>query len=488
MEHKTVNIKHFIENDRPFWKQLGRQRAVRVAVVVLVTAMLAGPWSAAAMADEANGADDDMAARRAAASQEQLERMLAEIEDQRPSAERREGWASVDLPGEGRLRLTDISLNIMSAVGTSTARGHELRDLQGGEHDPRRRGFNFQQAELGIGGAVDPLFYGEAYIVFDEEHIELEEAFFITQSMPWNLQLKGGYFLTEFGRVNPQHPHEWYWLDQPIINTRFFSGEGMRGAGARLGWLAPLPWYSQLKFTVQNATDDTMISFLGEGHDHDDDDHGHDDDHTLGGLDAIDRDEVRSLRDLVYTLRWANSFDLTSDITALVGVSGMYGPNRAGPRGETWIYGGDLTLKWQPEGAVWPFVSWQSEFMQRHFRPRGGAHHDNGHGHDDHGPGSLRDWGINSQLVYGFARNWTAGLRYEFVHGTDGSPEPRSEDPMRADRHRVSPLLMWQPSEFTRVRLQYNYDHADFLHHDDDAHSVWLGVDILLGSHPAHPF
>ena len=37
--------------------------------------------------------------------------------------------------------------------------------------------------------------------------VELEEAIMTTRSLPKGLQLKAGQFLTEFGRINPTHPH-----------------------------------------------------------------------------------------------------------------------------------------------------------------------------------------------------------------------------------------------------------------------------------------
>lgn len=53
---------------------------------------------------------------------------------------------------------------------------------------------------------------------------------------------------------------------------------------------------------------------------------------------------------------------------------------------------------------------------------------------------------------------------------------------------------MFHPTEFSRIRLQYNYDHALHLEFDGlgsrgkDAHSVWLGFEVLIGSHPAHRY
>jgi hypothetical protein len=58
--------------------------------------------------------------------------------------------------GGAELRLIDVSFDVLTAVGSSTVGGQTLRDLQGGAHDPNRRGFTFQQGELSLAGAVDP--------------------------------------------------------------------------------------------------------------------------------------------------------------------------------------------------------------------------------------------------------------------------------------------------------------------------------------------
>jgi hypothetical protein len=44
-----------------------------------------------------------------------------------------------------------------------------------------------------------------------------------------------------------------------------------------------------------------------------------------------------------------------------------------------------------------------------------------------------------------------------------------------------------QLTEFSRLRLQYNYDRAQHLE-SGDAHSVWLGAEIMLGAHAAHSY
>jgi hypothetical protein len=109
-------------------------------------------------------------------------------------------------------------------------------------------------------------------------------------------------------------------------------------------------------------------------------------------------------------------------------------------------------------------------------------------------PGSiLRDYGFYSYVLYGFAYQWAAGLRLEYGTGSgqsvmDGVLVSRQTDPFRSDRFRVSPLVIYQPSEFSRIRLQYNYDDAQFLPGNHNANSVWLGFEFLYGTHPAKKY
>jgi hypothetical protein len=402
--------------------------------------------------------------------------------------------------GPTNVQLLDVSMDTIIAGGGSTASDDEIGELQGGSHDPNRNGFTLQQAELSFMGAVDPYLTGEAHIVASADHIELEEAFLQTTSLPWGLQLEAGYFLTEFGRINPRHSHAWEWVDQPVINTRLFGGEGLRSAGFRLGWLAPLPWYSEFHFGMQNANNGDLTASFNSSE-------------ASGGRPAVDT-ATDDFGDLLYLARAYNSWDVAPSVSVAWGLSGLYGPNSTGDDGQTWIYGTDLRLRWRPTGNFrgWPFLTWQTEFIKRDYtadwfvagtETAGG---DDGHGHDHGGDEDedevefsedlpadiLRDWGGYTQLLWGLEWGWAAGLRFEYAGGLgdsviDGSLAPRSTDPMRADRFRLSPLLVWQPTHFSRLRLQYNYDWSD--HFDSPSrHTVWLSGEISYGQHPAHEY
>jgi hypothetical protein len=394
--------------------------------------------------------------------------------------------------GGATLRLIDVSFDGLFAAGASTERDQQLQFLEGGGHDPRKRGFTVQNVELSFSGAVDPYLNAESHIVYfldpltGESKVELEEAFFTTQKLPYQLQLKGGQFFTEFGRINPQHPHQWDWQDQPIINTRLFGPDGMRGPGFRLSWLTPLPWFSEVHFGVQNANGETMTSFLSEA--------GAFAERPIGGRPFVNRD-VKGLKDLAYLARWGNSWDLSDEVSAVLGFSGLYGPNATGPHGQTWIYGADLKLKWRPANNFrgWPFLLLQSEMIKRDY-------------HADRfvAPGiflpsdTLKDYGFYSQMLYGFRPNWAAGIRYEFANGSGDNVNvdfgtgtvatvSRNSDPFRGDRHRISPLLVWQTTEFSRFRLQVNYDRLNGFDHKN-ANSIWLGGEFMFGAHAAHKY
>ncbi|HJQ85490.1 MAG TPA: hypothetical protein VKA21_15490 [Candidatus Binatia bacterium] len=358
----------------------------------------------------------------------------------------------------------NLSFDALVDGGWSTRR--DVTAIQTGDHDPLQRGFTIPNAELFLDGAVDPYFKGAANLVFkldedNETEVELEEVYLTTTALPWNLQAKAGQFFTEFGRQNPQHPHAWEFVDQPLVLGRMFGPEGLRNPGTRLSWLAPTPFYSELFLTAQNSHGGTAFSFRNA-------------DDALFGRPPVDR-PVRDPGDLLYTPRYAASFDLTDSQTIVTGVSGAFGPNASGTDTRTEIYGGDVFWKWKPpsQAGGFPFVSVQAEALGRRYEA----------GATDGLPReTLRDWGGYAQVVYGFVQRWTAGLRGDWVSGDRGVFGP---DENRADRFRVSPAVTFYPSEFSKIRLQYNYDHGQLL--GDDS-SVWVQLEFLLGAHAAHKF
>lgn len=400
----------------------------------------------------------------------------------------------------------------LGLVGTFAAGGSTADDIEGGlqpgGHDPNQNGFTVQGLEVNFAGAVDPYFRGNANVLFSvdaegESFLELEEAWLETISLPGNFQVRAGQYLTEFGRLNTQHPHSWSFVDSPLVNARFLGPDGLRNPGARFSWLAPTPFYSEVFLGVQNSQGETAASFRSDGHSH----HGDDDEGLPFAYRHADNDRgVNSAGDLLFTPRLATSFDLTENQVLLVGASAAFGPNSSGQSGDTCtqIYGVDLTWKWKSPNAHggFPFLMWQSEALLRRY----GAGAFDWQGEPDpivdDSTGqpavlkreTLTDYGFYTQFLYGFRKGWVAGVRLDYVDGVESDyeqmalsldGEPLGRDPQRNRRWRLSPNLTWYPSEFSKLRLQYNYDDRRDIGVD---HSVWLQFEFLLGAHAAHKF
>jgi hypothetical protein len=375
--------------------------------------------------------------------------------------------------GAGGKNFLNLSLDGLVAGGATTARDVGL--LEPGGHDPNQRGFTVQNVETVLEGAVDPYFRGQANIVLQitpegETNVELEEAYVTSTSLPKGLQLKAGQFFSEFGRLNPSHPHTWDFVDQPLVNGRLFGPDGLRGPGVRLSWLVPTNFYSEAFLTVQDSHGETATSFRSSPGD------------TLFGRD-VHASEVKSLSDLLVVPRYTASFDLSDTQTILLGASGAFGPNGTGEDGRTRIYGVDGFWKWKPTNAFngFPFVKVQGELMRRSADVAAqGLGAPVSQAFTVLPATTFTDWGGYMQVSWGYALRHVIGLRLDRVAGDEG------DDPSLASRWRLSPALTWFPTEFSKIRLQYNFDRSDLFPHDE--HSLWLQLEFLLGAHAAHKF
>ncbi len=369
----------------------------------------------------------------------------------------------------------NISYGALIAAGWSSVADPSAQ-LQLGDHDPIKRGFTLPNAEIAIDGAVDPYFKGFANIVLkldknNETEIELEETYVQSTSLPANLQLKAGQYFASFGRQNPQHPHSWSFVDQPLILNRVFGPDGLRNIGAQLSWLAPTPFYTELSLGVFDGQGGTAFSFRNPG---EPDSAGI---NRFAGRTTVDR-SLRGAQDLLFVPRLATSFELSDTQTLLAGLSGAFGPNDTGPHSRSEVYGVDLFWKWKPANAAqgFPYLTWQTEALYRRF----GAAAD---------PlaalpaETLRDYGFYTQLLYGFMPRWNAGLRVDYVNGNAGAFD--ASDPFRGERTRFAPELTFLLSEFSKIRLQYNLDHGESF---GTANSIWMQLEFGLGAHAAHKY
>ncbi|MGZ4989115.1 MAG: hypothetical protein ACXWBP_13795, partial [Limisphaerales bacterium] len=265
----------------------------------------------------------------------------------------------------------------------------------------------------------------------------------------------------------------WAFVDSPIILTRAFGPDGLRSIGAQISYLLPTKFYTEAFLDIMDGQGGTSFSFRNPG----EPDMGVDRIHGRATFDRI----LEGPQDLVYVPRLASSFDLSEEQVIVVGTSGAFGPNETGEHTRTEIYGIDLFWKWKSPNAQegFPFVSWQTEGLYQRFGAEA----------DPTAPGgplpgqNLRDYGFYSQVLWGVKPHWVVGGRGEYATGNSSAFD--SQDPFRGERYRISPVVTWYPSEFSKIRLQYNYDHGEFI---GAQNSVWMQVEFLLGAHGAHKF
>ena len=365
----------------------------------------------------------------------------------------------------------EIGVSALFVAGGASKGNSTIANLQRGGHDPSKIGFTLQNLELTLGGAVDPFFDAQTNIIMllndqGEAILEIEEAYLLTKQLPGGLQIKAGQFYTEFGRQNRLHPHTWSFVDQPIVLNRLLGGDGLRSQGAQISWLARLPWYAELFFGVQNTKGATGNSFLSAEHSH-----GHEE-----ATETSDEYLIDGAEDFLYSARWLNGLDFSDNISANLGFSGLWGPNANGVGTEkdlrTAIYGTDLYLKWQASNSSrgFPFVSWHTEYLFRTYEEI------------EEDIFTRKDSGWFSQFSYGFKPGWITGLRLEMADSNE-----EAENLIGADeRFRTALNLTWLPTEFSKIRLQYNYDDSNYV--GEGVHLIWLQFEYNLGSHAAHVF
>jgi hypothetical protein len=87
--------------------------------------------------------------------------------------------------------------------------------------------------------------------------------------------------------------------------------------------------------------------------------------------------------------------------------------------------------------------------------------------------GTYQEWGFYTHAIYSWCERLDTGLRLGWVEGID--------DFGQAERFRISPAVTWWFDKGRRVgmRAQYNYDS---IASRDDEHSLWLQLNIALGS------
>lgn len=322
----------------------------------------------------------------------------------------------------------------------------------------QRKGFNLRAAEVFIFAPADPYFNFYTNIPFTENGPELEEAYVVTTALPEGFQAKGGKFKSNFSRLNAQHPHAWDFWDIALPYRAYLGGEGMGGEkGVQLTWLPALSFYTQIGAEVLQGENPLLF-----------------------GPEAKDRPHA-------YTLFVKSSFDTSEYSTFYVGPSAVFGNTRtqsvipdAEVAGKSALYGLEAVWKWKP--ASREALTIQSEYLV--LVQRGDS--------TDLATAAVdsllrKQDGFYIQGVYRKDR-WGIGVRYDLLELWYDTFEQGGVQKAAAGKpHRETASLEYNPSEFTRMRLQYNHDRTDMTTRRTND-EVILQFEFSIGAHAAHAF
>jgi len=171
---------------------------------------------------------------------------------------------------QGILAQTTANPDI-SFVGDFRLVGH---NDAAGEIGPNEPQFIFHELEITAGSYLNPYSRADLTIGLAEDETGIEEAYAtLLRGLPWNLQVRAGQYLLDFGKLNTQHPHQWSWIRRPLLFERFFGEEGLKGVGVNVTTLVPL-WSSALNisgsilqggFLMPESESDVPAKLAGNG-------------------------------------------------------------------------------------------------------------------------------------------------------------------------------------------------------------------------------
>ena len=328
--------------------------------------------------------------------------------------------------------------------------------------NPGEEGFSLGETELVMSANIDDKFYGQFTAAFtDENEVEVEEAFFETLTLGHGLTFRGGRFYSGIGYLNSFHSHAWDFVDQPLVYRAMFDNQ-YGDDGVQLRWVAPTDIF--LEFGAE--------MFRGENY-------------PAAG--AANRGKG------VTTFFVHIGGDIGIEHAWRVGLSRFEANaddretgDDASPdifNGETTLTGIDFVWKWAPNGNP---RERNFKFQAEYFRQEVDGNFD---------PASsgtaLRDknrqYGWYAQAIYQFMPRWRAGLRYDKLHADNVSAALAGTvlDNQGHDPTRTSVMVDFSNSEYSRFRLQYNYDES----RPDQSDNEWyLQYIMSLGAHGAHTF
>ena len=340
---------------------------------------------------------------------------------------------------------------------------------QGSGAGPGTRGFSLAESELGLSANIDPWLRGVANIsLHPDDTVSVEEAFVQTTSLGSGLSVKAGRFFSGIGYLNSQHSHTWDFADNPLAYQALL-GTQFGDDGAQLSWLAPTDQYIELGIELGRGR-----SFPGS-----------DTGRNGAGMTAV---TAHTGGDIGASHNWRAGLSV---LNAKASGQGLNAINTAGTlvsnafTGSTRVWVLDGVWKWAPNGnATRTNFKLQGEYL-RSARNGNLSYDTAGVNVTDAYRAVQSGWYL--QAIYQFMPEWRVGLRTERLSA--GTPTYGINTAALGipsyEPSKNSLMLDYNPSEFSRVRLQFARDRSRQGLTDNQ---IFLTYQMSLGAHGAHSY
>jgi hypothetical protein len=373
--------------------------------------------------------------------------------------------------------IKDDDFNAYDIPGFLSSPNEEGEDDEMNSHN----GFNLNYGELALMSTVDPYFDVMGIFHIRPAGLEMEEGYFVTRSMPYGFQIKGGKYLSSFGRINEQHAHYWNFASIPLVYKSFFGTEGLNEIGAQLSWVAPTDLYLMFGGEILQGEDETSFGVQGFN-------------------DPLNVSNVESSNGPnLFTSFVRTSFDI-GDIVCLAGVSGAFGKFRMNERidednidgsasyGDTKILGANLVVKYLL--ASDQDISSQTEYVHRTMK--GDLYLWDNDSTISKNNLDQRQAGLYTQLVFKYSKNWEFGVRYDAL--LQNAIERNSvKQNVPTSFPLITGMIEYNPTEFSRLRLEYIHDRTKYLatengYSQKTTNTIIFEINLVIGAHGAHSF
>lgn len=375
--------------------------------------------------------------------------------------------------------------------------GHAGHDHEGHDHGGHGHkhgfdeGFNLGHSEISMRARTN-LFDGVVNVAFDDQDIHVEEAYLQTRALPAGLRVKAGKFLSDIGYINSRHPHEWDFIERPLVNRYLFGDHGLHETGAQLTYVLPTSTYMVVGTELLQGNGAGLNAWTDEAY--------HDKDSGPRLWTAF----LKAGPELPagHALQLGTSWGLSRQYARL----DDHGAHKHTVEGDAWFGGLDAMYRHE-SGRPYGHGNWrvggEYYYVHRSVNARGYSH-DHGWRKNPNDFSEKQD-GFYAEAVYGIAPRWEVGVRAEALGLTNDvlafHPTGVVEQPTS---YRYALQATWKIRETMFLRAQVTHedygmphdphaheeDHHEDHHHGPDG-SSWafmLQFNALFGSHPAHRF